>query len=280
LHRTAISQILGPNSSLRIFSRSDDHGKTWTLLAVLPAVNGRDLRDPCFYVINGQLAIKALTRLPVSSTRDSDVHTVAVGTVSTDGGQNWSTLAPIGPETWSYWRIRDDANGVHYNAAYEDGDNSVSLFSSTDGVNWNKGAQIYGVAADTPLETELDVHAVGQAARAREDGRTADELLGNVGRLRTKVCWAAPPFATVGLLARARRGAARRAGRVLPWLAAVRGGAQALHRARGQKAHRAVRESPATSTAATSRSSNTASCRRRATRRTPAWPRSTTTGCW
>src|SRR5262249_27045449 len=46
VHRTANSQILGPNSSLRI-SRSDDHGTTWKLLAILPAINGRDLRDPC-----------------------------------------------------------------------------------------------------------------------------------------------------------------------------------------------------------------------------------------
>jgi hypothetical protein len=195
VHRTAMSQILGPNSSLRI-SRSDDHGKTWTLLAVLPAVNGRDLRDPCFYVINGQLAIKALTRLPVSSTRDSGVHTIAVGTVSTDGGQNWSALAPIGAETWSYWRIRDDANGVHYNAAYEDGDQSVALFSSVDGTSWTHGAQIYGMAADTPLETELMFMPSGKLlALVRMDGSN-DELLGNVGRLRTKVCWASPPFAT------------------------------------------------------------------------------------
>src|SRR5215468_4971488 len=69
VHRTATSQILGPNSSLRV-SRSDDHGKTWRLLAVLPAINDRDLRDPCFYQIGGQLALKALTRLAVNSTRD------------------------------------------------------------------------------------------------------------------------------------------------------------------------------------------------------------------
>jgi hypothetical protein len=132
VHRTALSQVLGPNSSLRV-SRSDDHGRTWKLLAVLPAINGRDLRDPCFYVIDGKLAIKALTRLPVTSLRDSNVDTIAVGTVSPDGGATWSPLAPIGPETWSYWRIRDDPQGVHYTAAYEDGDKSVKLFVSVDG---------------------------------------------------------------------------------------------------------------------------------------------------
>src|ERR1043166_947069 len=70
VHRTAMSQILGPNSSLWV-SRSNDHGKTWRLLAVIPAVDGRDLRDPSFYELGGKLAIKALTRLRVNSVRDS-----------------------------------------------------------------------------------------------------------------------------------------------------------------------------------------------------------------
>jgi hypothetical protein len=194
VHRTAMSQILGPNSSLRI-SRSDDHGRTWNLLTVLPAVDDRDLRDPCFYVIDGKLAIKALTRLPVSSFRDSNVDTIAVGSISPDGGQTWSPLAPIGPPTWSFWRIRDDAAGVHHAAAYEDGDKSVALFSSVDGVNWSHGAEIYGHPEDTPLETELVFMPSGKLlALVRMDG-TDQELLGNIGRLRTKVCWASPPYA-------------------------------------------------------------------------------------
>jgi hypothetical protein len=194
VHRTAVSQILGPNSSLRI-SRSDDHGRTWNVLKVLPAINGRDLRDPCFYVIDGKLAIKALTRLPVTSFRDANVDTIAVGSISPDGGRTWSELAPIGPATWSYWRIRDDDAGVHHAAAYEDGDKSVALFSSVDGTTWSHGAQIYGHPEDTPLETELVFLPSGKLlALVRMDGTDA-ELLGNVGRLRTKVCWASPPYA-------------------------------------------------------------------------------------
>ena len=195
VHRTATSQILGPNSSLRV-SRSEDHGKTWRVLAVLPAVDGRDLRDPSFYEIDGKLALKALTRLPVNSLRDADVDTVAVGAVSPDGGTTWSPLAPIGPPSWSFWRIRDDARGVHYTAAYEDGDKRVVLFSSVDGTRWTAGAQIYGNADDTPLETELVFMPSGKLlALVRMDGKT-EELFGNVGRLRTKVCWAAPPFSS------------------------------------------------------------------------------------
>src|ERR1041385_6 len=60
VHRTALSQILGPNSLLLV-SRSDDRGKTWRQLAVIPALAGRDLRDPAFYRIRDRLAGKALT---------------------------------------------------------------------------------------------------------------------------------------------------------------------------------------------------------------------------
>ena len=193
VHRTALSQILGPNSSLLV-SRSDDHGKTWSRLAVIPALAGRDLRDPAFYRIGDRLAIKALTRLQVTSLRDSNVDTIAVASVSNDAGRSWSPLVPIGPPTWSFWRIRDDAQGVHYTAAYEDGDRSVALFASSDGTRWSPRATIYSRAEDTPLETELVFVPSGKLlALVRLDGSDA-ELFGNAGRLRTKVCWAAPPF--------------------------------------------------------------------------------------
>lgn len=193
VHRTAMSQILGPNSSL-VVSRSDDHGRSWHRVAVIPAIDGRDLRDPSFYRIGDRLAIKALTRREVTSLRDAGVDTVAVATVSDDGA-TWGPLAPIGPPGWSFWRVRDDAAGVHYTAAYEDGDRSVALFASRDGVTWTRRSQIYGRTEDTPLETELVFVPSGKLlALVRMDGRD-DELFGNAGRLRTKVCWSAPPFA-------------------------------------------------------------------------------------
>ena len=176
--------------------RSDDDGKSFTLLAIIPAPVDRDLRDPSFYVIDGKLAIKAITRLPVNSTRDSDVDSISVNTISSDDGTTWSPLAAIGPDTWSFWRIRDDAAGTHYSAAYEDGDKSVKLFTSVDGNQWTAGAVIYDVAVDTPLETELVFQGDDDLlALVRVDG-TDDEILGNKGRLRTIVCQAHRPFAT------------------------------------------------------------------------------------
>jgi hypothetical protein len=48
VHRTAGSQILGPNSSLRLY-RSRNGGRTFRLQAIVPAPVDRDIRDPSFY---------------------------------------------------------------------------------------------------------------------------------------------------------------------------------------------------------------------------------------
>jgi len=192
VHRTAKSQVLGPNSSLRVY-RSDDGGATFALLSIIPAWTDRDLRDPHFYVVGGNLTIKALTRLPVNSIRDSNVETIAVSTTSTDGGLHWSDLVQITPATWSLWRVVEH-EGVYYSAAYEDGDLRVVLYSSTDGISWAAGPTIYGVSEDTPLETELVFTPSGRMlALVRMDG-TDQELLGDEGRLRTQVCWSTAPY--------------------------------------------------------------------------------------
>lgn len=192
VHRTAKSQILGDNSALHVY-RSSDGGKTFTQTAIIPALTGRDLRDPHFYQLNGTLYIKALTRLPVLSAHDADVDTVPVAFSTTDGA-TWATINPIGPHGWSYWRVRQQA-GVFYSAAYQDGDQSVVLYSSPDGVTWTAGATIYAVAADSPLETELVFFPSGRLlALVRMDGTGAiSDVLGDTGPLRTRTCWAEPP---------------------------------------------------------------------------------------
>jgi hypothetical protein len=193
VHRTAMSQVLGPNSALHIY-RTTDGGQHFTQTAMIDAPTDRDIRDPHFYQVGSELHIKALTRLPVLSSRDSNVDTVAVETHSSDA-VHWSALQDIGPHGWSFWRIKKHA-GTYYTAAYQDGDLSVVLYSSTDGVAWTAGAPIYTVSADTPLETELTFMPSGRMlALVRMDGND-QELLGDEGRLRTKICWATPPYAS------------------------------------------------------------------------------------
>jgi hypothetical protein len=59
----------------------------------------------------------------------------------------------------------------------------------------DRGTQVYGVSADTPLEPELTFSPSGRRllALVRMDGSDS-ELLGFQGRLRTKVCWATVPI--------------------------------------------------------------------------------------
>jgi hypothetical protein len=97
-----------------------------------------------------------------------------------EDGATWSELAAIGPPAQSFWRIKQSA-GTYYTASYEDGDRAVSLFSSTDGLAWKRGATIYAKSEDTPLETELVFMPSGRLlALVRVDG-TNRELLGDAG---------------------------------------------------------------------------------------------------
>jgi hypothetical protein len=196
VHRTAMSQTLGPNSALHVY-QSTDNGASFQETALLPAPSDRDIRDPCFYIVGGQLYLKALTRVtpPVDeSNRDTGVDTLAIAMTSSDG-VTWSAQQPIGPHGWSFWRIKESA-GTYYTAAYQDGDLSVVLYSSTDGLTWTAGPLVYGISADTPLETELTFMPSGKLlALVRMDGTDA-ELLGDQGRLRTKICWSDPPYAS------------------------------------------------------------------------------------
>jgi len=192
VHRTAGSQILGPNSSLRVY-RSRNGGRTFRLQAIVPAPVDRDIRDPSFYIVGKHLHIKAITRLPGFALRDADAGSVSIETHSTNG-RRWSRLNPIGPEGWGFWRVKE-LDGVYYSAAYQDGDLQVVLYRSRDGVHWRAGPQIYGVSADTPLETELVFSPSGKRmlGLVRMDGNDF-ELLGNNDNLRTKICWARKPF--------------------------------------------------------------------------------------
>jgi hypothetical protein len=192
VHRTAGSQVLGPNSSLRVL-RSRDGGRRFVLQAVIPAPADRDIRDPHFFEVGGRLHIKAITRLPGFALRDTGAGSISVDLDSADG-RTWSRPRAIGPERWGFWRVIRH-RGTYYSAAYEDGDLRVVLYRSTDGRTWRPGATIYDVAADTPLETELVPTPSGDRmlALVRMDGNDF-ELFGHRGRLRTKVCWARRPF--------------------------------------------------------------------------------------
>ena len=192
VHRTAGSQVLGPNSSLRVY-RSTNGGRSFALQAIIPAPVDRDIRDPSFYIVGKRLFIKAITRLPGFALRDQNAGSISVQVHSRDG-RKWSSPRAIGPENWGFWRVVEQ-NGTYYSGAYEDGDLRVVLYRSTDGVHWRKGPLIYGVSKDTPLESELVFSPSGKRmlALVRTD-LTDAYLLGNNDHLKTQLCWAKRPY--------------------------------------------------------------------------------------
>ena len=191
VHRTALSQILGPNCSWFVY-RSTDAGKTWVRAAHLLGPTDRDLRDPHFYSIGDELWLYGGTRLPVVPVHDDGIDAIEVAYKTSDG-DNWQSLGNIGAEMWTFWRAKQH-DGVWYNAAYHDGDSQVSLFSSSDGVTWTQGPDIYNVPEDHEEETELVFMPSGALlALVRLDGTDAENL-GDQGRLREKVCWSMPPY--------------------------------------------------------------------------------------
>lgn len=191
VHRSAISQQLGPNSALHVY-KSTDHGRTFVQQVQIDAPTTRDIRDPSFFIVGKQLYMKTIERVPSDLARDTGVDSISVVRTSSDG-VTWSNEVEVAPHQWSFWRVKENA-GIYYGAAYQDGDLQVVLYTSPDGLHWTAGPQIYGISADTPLETELTFMPGGMLlALVRMDG-TDDELFGNVGRLRTKICWAAPPY--------------------------------------------------------------------------------------
>src|SRR5262245_39324606 len=105
VHRTAESQVLGPNSSLR-FLRSDDEGASFSLMATFPAIKGRDIRDPHFYQVGDELHLVAITRTPGFSARDSGRQSISIGLKTTDG-TNYDLVGDLGPEDWGFWRVAE-----------------------------------------------------------------------------------------------------------------------------------------------------------------------------
>jgi hypothetical protein len=194
VHRTAMSQILGPNCSWFVY-QSTDGGKTFARVAHILGPTDRDLRDPHFYTIGDELYIYGGARLPGIAEWDAGIDALPVAFKSSDG-KNWTSLGQIAPDMWTLWRPKKHGD-VWYAAAYHDGDSDDALFSSTDGVSWTLGPDIYDVPADHEDETELQFMPSGALlALVRIDGTNAVDSLGDTGPLRTKVCWAWPPYAS------------------------------------------------------------------------------------
>jgi hypothetical protein len=184
VHRTAGSQILGPNSSLRVY-RSKNGGASFALQAIIPAPVDRDIRDPSFYFVGKRMHIKAITRLPGFALRDQNAGSISVEMHSGDG-RTWTRPRAIGPVGWGFWRVVRH-KGTYYSAAYQDGDLQVVLYRSTDGSRWR--AACSGSCAWTATTSSCSASAAGCAPRSA--GRTRPSRASAARRSWLACAWTA-----------------------------------------------------------------------------------------
>ena len=170
VHRTAGSQVLGPNSSLRVYRstrrRPDVQAARDHPGAGRPRYSRPGLlqgRRPALH--QGDHAAARLRSARRRRRLDLGRDPLArrprlVGHASA-----------IGPQGWGFWRVV--AAGRHVLLRGLRGRRPARrALPLHRRAQWTAGPQIYGVSEDTPLETELDVHALRQAdAGARAHGR-------------------------------------------------------------------------------------------------------------
>jgi hypothetical protein len=190
-------QVGSERAHLNVWSSPD--GVAFAPLATVDAGDlpgGRDIRDPKLVPFGGRLFLYAISRLPGGHYRDLLGEAWTVRSESTDGGATWSppekTLEDVdqdGFETfWGMWRFTEH-DGSLYAVGYDDGDTAVALFSSADGVAWEKRAIVIDGYDLVPSETELRFFGDTAVALVRLD----DQGLLEDGQ--TAICTASPPYA-------------------------------------------------------------------------------------
>lgn len=203
-------QIGSGQAHINVYA-SQDRGKTFQKQSEVSAdslPDRRDIRDPKIVNVNGRLFLYAISRLPGGHYRDLGGQAWTVRSESTDGGKSWSapekTFADVdasGAETfWGFWRFTErvftgESGTEHtlYATGYDDGDTTVGLFASADGVTWTKRAVIMDSSDDVPSEAELEFFG--------DDADTAVAVvrLDNQGLLdngQSAICTSKAPFVT------------------------------------------------------------------------------------
>ncbi len=207
------AQTGSKRARIKIFA-STDNGQTFSLLNQVFAPedpanpsSGRDIRDPKLVEMGNALFLYGCSRLPASTFRDLFGEAWTVRAASTDSGSTWTTpvktyadIANGGETFWEFWRftkrqytVAGQSKLTLYATGYNDGDVTVDLFASDDGVQWKKIGTILHSYDDVPSEAELQFFGDNNekaVALVRLDNQ---DILENG---QTAICTSSDPFNT------------------------------------------------------------------------------------
>ena len=141
--RSARSHI-AQDSCIKVLRSSD--AENWELLAKLE-LHEEDIRDPKLASIQGELFLYALKNRSLSPLPYTTVF------ATSKNGQTWTSWQAVSPANWVFWRPKSFDGVVWYVAADNRSGKESALFSSMDGIAWNKVSTIY--AGEFNAEVEL-----------------------------------------------------------------------------------------------------------------------------
>jgi sucrose-6-phosphate hydrolase SacC (GH32 family) len=175
--RAAKSHI-DQNSSIKILRSSD--AEKWQLVAEM-RLDNEDIRDPKFASIHGELFLYAL--------KNKDLAAMPYTTVfsTSKDGVTWTQWRDVSPPNWVFWRPKTDDEKIWYVAADDRKEKQSALFSSTDGMTWEKVSTIY--SGEFTAETEL-------AFLANKDILATLRVEGVEGDPRTLIAHSVFPYQT------------------------------------------------------------------------------------
>ena len=203
-------QIGSARARIKVFA-SFDEGASFHLQSEVNANDlpgGRDIRDPKLVEMNGKLFLYDISRVPGPHYRDVGGQAWTIRAESSDGGETWvppvktySDIDATGKETyWGFWRFTRRSYSVNgepretlFATAYTDLDVAVGLFSSDDGVNWEKRSIIIDSYDDVPSEAELQFFGPNQETAVALVRLDNQDVLADG---QTAICTSTDPFST------------------------------------------------------------------------------------